>query len=155
LVSVGQEGHDGSFGGFHSLGNGHAPTGVDDEQDEVGGAANPYFFSQVALLEGQSGFGVVALFLIGGSGPQGSVEGQIGDFIFFRQAGLNITAAFAVSLGAGATAGLVAGQAVELGVETAGGKFLGGRYFLPAFPPLALLGRLGDGLRPGFGLGNL
>jgi hypothetical protein len=54
----------------------------------------------------------LALALMGRSGAQRGVEGQIGDAIFFRQAGLNVTAAFAVCLGDGAAAGLAARQAV-------------------------------------------
>jgi hypothetical protein len=98
---------------------------------------------------------VVSLFLIGSGGAQGGVEGQVGDLILFRQAGLDVTAALAVSLGAGAAAGLVAGQPVELGVQPPGGELLSRFNLLAAFPPLALLGGLGNGLRPGLCLGYL
>jgi hypothetical protein len=70
------------------------------------------------------------------------------------QAGLNVTAAFAVCLGSGTATGFVAGQPIQLGVQAAGGKLLGRGYFLAALPPLTLLGRLRHGLWPSFGLGR-
>jgi len=49
---------------------------------------------------------------MGRGGAQGGVEGQVGDAIFFGQAGLDVTAAFAFGLGDRAAAGLAARQAV-------------------------------------------
>jgi hypothetical protein len=64
------------------------------------------------------------MFLIGGGSSQGGIESQVGDLIFLWQAGLDVTAAFTVGLGARAAASLVAGQAIQLGIEAAGGELL-------------------------------
>jgi len=65
---------------------------------------------------------------------------------------LDVSSALAVSLGARTSAGLVARQPVQLGVEPARGKLLVAGDFLAALPPVALLRRIGDGLRPGLAL---
>jgi hypothetical protein len=65
---------------------------------------------------------------------------------------LNITAAFAVGFRLRAAACFVAGELVELGIEAAGRKFLFGLNLLAAFPPVAFLGGLGDGLGAGIRL---
>ena len=83
---------------------------------------------------------------MGGSGTQGGVKRQIGDAIFLGETRLDVTASFALCLGDGAATGFAAGQSVELGIETAGGKFLFRGNFLPTFPPLSILGCLGNGL---------
>jgi hypothetical protein len=45
---------------------------------------------------------------------------------------------------------LAAREAVELGVEAAGGELLGSLTLLPAFPPGGILGSLRNRLRTGF-----
>jgi hypothetical protein len=92
---------------------------------------------------------------MGRGGAQGSVEGQVGDTVFFGQAGLDVTAAFAFGLGDGAAASLAAGEAVELGIEAAGGEFGLGLDFLAAFPPLPFLRGLGNSLGAGLGLRDI
>ncbi|MFQ5398385.1 MAG: hypothetical protein ACE5E7_02180 [Anaerolineae bacterium] len=42
-----------------------------------------------------------------------------------------------------------------MGIQPAGGEFLARRNFLPAFPPLGVLGCVGNRLWAGFGLGDL
>lgn len=91
---------------------------------------------------------------MGSGGAEGGVEGEVGYFVFLGEPGLDVTAAFALSPGLGAATGLVAGQPVELGVEAAGREFLGRGDLLAPFPPLSLLGRLGDCLGASLGLGG-
>jgi hypothetical protein len=107
------------------------------------------------LFEGQRQFGTVAPLLKGGSGPQRGIEGQVGDFVFGGDTGPDVVTPFAFGFGLGAAAGLFTGQAVKLGIQTAGGKFLFGLDFLAAFPPMTVLGGLGNGLGAGFGLANV
>ncbi|MEZ4518249.1 MAG: hypothetical protein R3C44_15985 [Chloroflexota bacterium] len=72
-----------------------------------------------------------------------------------RQARLHVPAALALGLGLGATTGLVTGQFIELGIQTASGEFLVGFNLLPPFPPLSILRRLGNRLGSGFSLGDI
>ncbi|MFN2136822.1 MAG: hypothetical protein ACK2UK_12760 [Candidatus Promineifilaceae bacterium] len=81
---------------------------------------------------------------------QRGVKGEIGNPILFGQAGLDVVAALAVCLSLRTAAGFAAREAVELRIQAAGGKFLAAFNLLPAFPPLTLLGCLGDGLRARF-----
>lgn len=64
---------------------------------------------------------------------------------------MNVAAAFAVGLGLGAPPRLLAGQLVELGVQSAGVELLFGSDFFAAFPPVGILRRVGNGLGAGFG----
>jgi hypothetical protein len=50
--------------------------------------------------------------LVGSCCPQRGIESQIGDFITFRQARLDIVAALAFGLGLGTATGFVASQAI-------------------------------------------
>lgn len=59
-----------------------------------------------------------------------------------RNTGLDIAAAFALCFCLGTAAGLLAGQAVELRIETTGVELLSRTDLLPTFPPLAFLWRL-------------
>jgi hypothetical protein len=93
--------------------------------------------------------------LIGGSGAQGGVKSQVGDFVFGGDAGADVVAALAFGLGLGTAAGLFAGKAVKLGIQAAGGKLLLRLDFLATLPPMAVLRRLGYGLGAGFGLANV
>ena len=63
-------------------------------------------------------------------------------------------ATLAVSFCLGTAARFAAGEAIELGIEAARSKFFAAVYFVAPFPPLSILGILGDGLRPGFSLGS-
>ena len=85
-------------------------------------------------------------------GTERGVEGQVADLVPLGQAGLDVAAALAVGLGARAATGLLARQPVELGIQTARGKFLGAGDLLPALPPVPFLRRVGDRLRPGLTL---
>jgi hypothetical protein len=67
---------------------------------------------------------------------------------------LDITTALAVGLGARAAAGLLARQAIQLGIQAAGGKLLSAIDLLPALPPVGIMGGLGNSLRPSFVLGD-
>ena len=78
--------------------------------------------------------------MVGSGGAQRGIKGQIGDFVFGGDAGADVVAPFAFGFGLGAAAGLLAGEAVELGIQAAGGEFLLGLDFLAAFPPMAVLG---------------
>jgi hypothetical protein len=67
---------------------------------------------------------------------------------------LYVTAALAICLGLRATSRLAARQAIELRIQPARGELLAALDLLPAFPPLRILWRLGDGLGAGFSLGD-
>jgi len=77
-----------------------------------------------------------------GRGAQRGVKGQVGDASLAGNAGADVTAAFALGLGLGATTGAVAGQAVKLRVQAARLELLPAARLLPPFPPVAFLRRL-------------
>jgi hypothetical protein len=104
------------------------------------------------FFQGQRQFGAISIKLVGGGCAQGGVESEIGDFLLMGNAGLDIAAAFALCFCLGTAAGLLARQAVELRIEAAGVELLSRTDLLPAFPPLAFLGRLRNGLRTSFRL---
>jgi hypothetical protein len=91
---------------------------------------------------------------MGRGGAQGGVEGQIAHLVAFGQAGLDVASTLAVGLRARTATSLLARQPVELGVEPARGKFRRTADLLAAFPPVGVMRRLGDGLRPGLVLGD-
>ena len=140
------------FGGLHALGDGHAPRGVDGEEDEVGCFADAHLALQVRFAQGvgHAAFGLLrgALLLEGGSGAQGGVEGDVVGAVA-GGAGLNITAALAVRMCARAAAGLAARQLIERGIQAARLEFASGFDFLPAFPPIRVLRAIEDVLRRG------
>lgn len=68
------------------------------------------------------------------------------------QSRLDIAPSLAVRLGARTATGLLARQTVELRIKPARGELLRTGDLLAALPPVALLGRAGDRLRPGFAL---
>ena len=90
---------------------------------------------------------------MGSRGAQCGVKGEIADTILTGEPSLYIVTTLAVSFGLGTAARLAASQAIELGIQAARGKFLPAFYVFAPFPPLPILRSLGDGLRPGFGLG--
>lgn len=61
-------------------------------------------------------------------------------------------APFAVGFGLRTASGAVAGEPIERGIEAAGAELLFGFGFTAAFPPVAILGGVGHGLRARFGL---
>jgi len=81
--------------------------------------------------------------------PQRGIKGQVAYLVAFGQSGLDVTTALAVRLGSGAPAGLLSRQPVELSVQPPRGKFLGTADLLAAFPPIGVVRRLRNGLRPG------
>ncbi|MCY4008949.1 MAG: hypothetical protein OXF22_04260 [Anaerolineaceae bacterium] len=80
------------------------------------------------------------------SGIEGDVVGS-----FACRAGLDVTAALAVGMGAGTAASLAARQLVQRRIQAAGLEFTGGFDFLPPFPPVGVLGVLEYFLRCRFG----
>jgi hypothetical protein len=92
-------------------------------------------------LDGKSDFLALffAIFLVGGRGPDGSIESDIGCFAF-SGAGLNVTPPLTFGLGTRTTPSLPAGQPVDGGVEIAGDKGIPGFYFFAALPPVGIAG---------------
>jgi len=54
LVGVREQGQDRTLGCGHPLRHGHGPGGVDDEQNQVCGFANAYFFLKIGGFDGKT-----------------------------------------------------------------------------------------------------
>jgi len=94
---------------------------------------------QVGGADRQGDAGAIAVDLVGCSGAQGGVEGDVTQVAFGRL-GLDVPAALAFGAGLAAAAGAAAGETIEGGVEPTGLE-LGARAGLFAsFPPGAILG---------------
>jgi hypothetical protein len=64
------------------------------------------------FYQGQGQQGTVAVNLVWGCGTQGGIKGQVGNFAFLGDAGLDITAAFAFGAGTRTAPGLLAREPV-------------------------------------------
>jgi hypothetical protein len=86
---------------------GHRPTGIEREQNQVGGAAHPNLFLNVGALYREGDISPAAVFLERSGRPYGGVEGDVPGTIP-GGARLNVAAALALGSRVTSFAGLIA-----------------------------------------------
>jgi len=137
LVGIGQQRQDGALRCIHSLRDGHRPRRVHQKQHQIRHALNPDLALKIAGLDGecQPLTTLFTTFLVRGGGPKCGVESDIVATIP-RGARLDIAAVLALRPRERSSAGMLASQPIEWGVQAPRLKGLAGLDLLTDFPPV-------------------